>query len=410
LCCGMLDHLAWRWAVSRDTQTAPAARPGSAWTPLTGAAHAIAIEVLLDGPLPRSELARRLDLSAGSLTRLSKPLLDSGLLVETGSAHDAVSGRPTRPLDVDERSHHFVGVKLTADTAHAVLTTLRANVLAAEEALLLDRAPAAVVDTVAGLVRALPGRVDGLALDDVRAVGVSLGGLVGPGGEVRNARYLGWSDIPLGEALERELALPVAVDNDVLSLMRAEQWFGTARRCDHFAVLTIGEGVGYGLVVHDEVVDRPDAGIGLLGHFPLDPGGPLCPQGHAGCADAMLTIGGVTARAAAGLRRPVRYEEVLDLAVDGDPLARRVVDDAARALGRLVAAVGNLTMPKKMVLTGDGVRLAQVGAEALAEGIARDRNPYASRLDVTVQVAGFPEWARGAAVTAIRTFVLGLRR
>jgi predicted NBD/HSP70 family sugar kinase len=389
-------------------------RRPDAWTPLTGAAHTIALEVLLDGPLPRSELARRLDLSAGSLTRLSKPLLDSGLLVETDSGYDAASGRPTRPLDVDERSHHFVGVKLTADTAHAVLTTLRANVLAAEEALLPDRSPDAVVATVAGLVRALPGQVPGLTLDDVRAVGVSLGGLVGADGEVRNAVYLGWTAVPLGELLERELALPVVVDNDVLSLTRAEQWFGTARRCDHFAVITIGEGVGYGLVVHDEVVDRPDAGIGLLGHFPLDPHGPLCPLGHPGCAEAMLTIGGVTARATAALRRPVRYEEVLDLAADGRDrsaeLARRVVDDAARSLGRLVAAVGNLTMPKTVVLTGDGVRLADVGARALAEGIRQDRNAFASPLDVRVQLAGFAEWARGAAVTAIRTFVLGLRR
>jgi predicted NBD/HSP70 family sugar kinase len=381
-----------------------------AWTPLTGAAHAIALEVLLDGPLPRSELARRLDLSAGSLTRLSKPLLDSGLVVETEGGYDAASGRPTRPLDVDERSHHFVGVKLTADTAYAVLTTLRANVLATEEALLPDRSPESVVGTVADLVRALPGRVPGLALGDVRAVGVSLGGLVGAGGEVRNAPYLGWTAVPLGGALERELALPVAVDNDVLSLTRAEQWFGTARRCDHFAVITIGEGVGYGLVVHDEVVDRPDAGIGLVGHYPLDPHGPLCRSGHPGCAEAMLTIGGVTARATAALRRPVGYDEVLDLAVEGDELARRIVDDAARALGTLVAAVGNLTMPKTVVLTGDGVRLADVGARALAEGIRRDRSPYATPLDVKVQLAGFTEWARGAAVTAIRTFVLGLRR
>jgi predicted NBD/HSP70 family sugar kinase len=377
---------------------------------LTGPAHLIALEVLLDGPLPRSELARRLDLSAASLTRLTKPLLDSGLLIETGSAYDATSGRPTRPLDVDERSHHFVGIKLTSDTAYAVLTTLRANVLASQEAALPDRAPRAVVSTVAELVHALVAQVDDVGLGDIRAVGVSLGGLIdGAGDLVVNARYLDWSAVPLGHLIEDELGLPVAVDNDVLSLTRAEQWFGTARRCDHFAVLTIGEGVGYGLVVHDEVVDRPDAGIGLLGHFPLDPHGPLCPSGHAGCADAMLTIAGVTARAAAALRRPLRYDEVLDLAVDGDPIARRVVDDAARALGRLVAAVGNLTMPKILVLAGDGIRLAEVGDVALAEGIHQDRNPYAAPLDVRVQVAGFPEWARGAAVTAIRTFVLGLR-
>jgi predicted NBD/HSP70 family sugar kinase len=79
----------------------------------------------------------------------------------------------------------------------------------------------------------------------------------------------------------------------------------------------------------------------------------------------MLTIDGITARAAAGLRHPVGYDELLDLAVDGDPLARRVVDDSARALGRLVAAIGNLTTPKKIVLTGDGIRLPEVGALAL---------------------------------------------
>lgn len=85
------------------------------------------------------------------------------------------------------------------------------------------------------------------------------------------------------------------------------------------------------------------------------------------------------------------------------------MDDSARALGRLVAAVANLTMPKRVVLAGDGMRLAHVGAAALAEGIARDRNPLASPLELEVQLSGFPEWARGAAVTAIQTFVLGTR-
>jgi predicted NBD/HSP70 family sugar kinase len=371
----------------------PPVRPGVAWTPLTGAAHRIAVAVLLDGPLPRSELARRFDLSPGSLTRLSRPLLDSGLLVETTGAYDATSGRPTRPLDVDESSHHFVGVKLTATTAHAVLTTLRARVVAAEEALLPDTSPAAVAAVVAGLVRTLAASVSDTGVDGVRAVGVSLG----------------WDDVPLGDALEELLGLPVVVDNDLLSLTRAEQWFGAARRCDHFAVLTIGEGVGYGLVVHDEVVDSPDAGVGLLGHFPLEPGGPLCPQGHAGCADSLLTISAVTQRACVGLRRTVRYEDVLDLALAGDPVARRVVDEAARGLGRLVAAVGNLTMPKKIILSGDGIRLAEVGREALVAQVAADRHPLASPLDVDVQQTGFREWARGAAVTAIRTFVLGTR-
>ncbi|NAZ78233.1 ROK family protein, partial [Kineococcus sp. T13] len=226
----------------------------------------------------------------------------------------------------------------------------------------------------------------------------------------RDAAFLGWRDVPLGRLLEHELGLPVVVDNDLLSFARAEQWFGAARGCDHFAVLTIGEGLGYGLVVHGELVDRPDAGVGLVGHVPLLPGGPLCPRGHAGCAEALLTVAAVEARASVALRRPVPYEEVLDLALAGEPLARRVVDDSARALGALVAAIGNFTMPEKVILSGEGVRLAEVGRDALREGIRAHRSEHASELVVDVQLTGFTEWARGAAVTAIRTFVLGHRR
>ncbi len=231
-----------------------------AWTPLTGTAHSIALEVLLDGPLPRSELARRLDLSAGTLTRLSRPLLDSGLLQEIGEAPDPVTGRPTRPMDVDETSHLFVGVKLTATTVHVVLTSLRANVLGTAEAVLPDPSPEAVRETVAGLVRAVVAEHGLAGPGNVRAVGVALGGLVGEGGHVLNASFLGWEDVPLGRDLEAELGLPVVVDNDLLSFTRAEQWFGSARRCGHFAVVTIGEGLGYGLVVRDEVLDRPTRG------------------------------------------------------------------------------------------------------------------------------------------------------
>src|ERR1035438_9977095 len=81
------------------------------WTPLRGASHAIALDVLINGPLSRAELARRQDLSAGSLTRLARPLVDAGLLVEVepGNANarngDTRLGRPQRPLDVRSEEH-----------------------------------------------------------------------------------------------------------------------------------------------------------------------------------------------------------------------------------------------------------------------------------------------------------------
>lgn len=385
------------------------------WSPLEGSSRDVALEVLRRGPLSRSEVSRRVGLSRGSLTRLARPLLESGLLVEVegdGAAGERPAGEKgagekasgPRPLDVAVDQHRFVGVKVTADAVHAVVTDLRARTLRSTEAPLGGTSPEEVVDAVGTVVDRLGGEGTGVP---VAAVGVGVGGLVEGLGHVRSARYLRWEDVDLGALLQQRTRLPVVVDNDVLSLARAEQWFGAARGCDHFAVVTVGEGIGYALVVHDRVVAGPDAGIGLLGHTPLASSGPTCPLGHVGCADALLTVGAVEARASVALRRPVVYAEVLRLAAAGDPAAARVVEDSARALGRLVALVANTTMPQKVVLSGDGVALAEVGRSALDAAVTADRDPRAGTVDVDVQAVGFAEWARGAAVTAIQTFVLG---
>lgn len=378
---------------------------------MSGATHAVALEVLLRGPLSRSELARRLDLSAGSLTRLAKPLLDSGLLVEASTghesraSHESRAGRPTRPLDIVADAHHFIGAKITHEDAHAVLTTLRAEVVASARADLPGRDPASVVAVLRTLAAQLAQRAP-----RITAAGVSLGGRVTGHATVIEAPFLEWDDaVPLGALLSDALGVPTAVDNDLLALTRAEHWFGAARRHDRFAVLTVGAGIGYGLVLHDRVVDSPDAGVGLLGHVPLDPLGPLCPRGHRGCATAMLSMASVRAAASVGLRRDVGYDECLDLAADGDPVARPLVMASGRALGRLIAAVANLTLTTEVVLTGEGVRLAEVAHEAMREGLAYDRDPRAAAVSLDIRPVDFALWARGAAVTAIQAYVLGSR-
>jgi predicted NBD/HSP70 family sugar kinase len=377
--------------------------PTAPWSPQTGARHSVALEILLHGPLSRSELARRLDLSPASLTRLTKPLLDSGLIVEASNHVEPRSGRPTRPLEVVASSHHFVGIKLTGDDAHAVATSLRAEVLARKTVRLPSRHPDAVVALVADLVgtvaRDVP-RVSGL--------GVCLGGLATERGVVAHAPFLDWTEpVPLAAMLERAIGLPTVVGNDVMALTRAEHWFGAARGCRHFALVTVGAGVGCGLVVHDEIVESTDAGLGLVGHHPLDPFGPLCDMGHHGCAAAMLTIGSIEARASVALQRSVSYEECLDLATRGDIAATRVISESGRALGRLIAAVANIALARKIILSGEGMRLAVVARDAVAEGIRLDRHPFAEPLETEVHLTDFDEWARGAAATAIQNFVTG---
>ncbi|MDN4597194.1 ROK family transcriptional regulator [Leifsonia virtsii] len=372
------------------------------WTPDTGASRSVALEVLLNGPLSRSEIARRLDLSPGSLTRLSTPLIETGLLVETGEVAEGRTGRPSRPLDVVAGSRHFIGMKLMADRVQGVATDLRANVIATDTVEFGSREPGAVADAIAELARRLSRDVP-----PVTALGIGLGGRIADNSRVASAAFLEWEDVPLVDMIEQRTGISTVIENDVVAFTEAEHWFGYGRGLDRFAVITLGAGIGYGLVIHDGIVADDDTGIGLIGHWPLDPLGPLCPAGHRGCARSVLTQEAIVQEVGSALGRPVGYDEALTLAEAGEPAARRVVSDAGRGLGRLLAAVANLTMPERIILGGEGVRLVEVAREEIDHGIAADRDPRAKRLDLITTSGDNVEWCRGGAVIAIQTYVLG---
>lgn len=375
----------------------------SPWAPLLPSARRVTLEVLLHGPLARSELADRLGLSTASLTRLTKPLMDAGLLREVDTPNPRGGGRPLQPLDVDPDVQRFIGIKLAGFRAYGVLTNLRADILDRASVEITEHDVEAVVAKIAELVTALddPGR-------PVAAVGIGIGGVVHDFARVQRAVFLHWKDVDLGAAVSRATGRPTVVSNDLDALLEAEHWFGDGRDVDSFAVLTIGAGVGGGLVIHDRLVGGPDSGLGLLGHFPVDPLGPICPEGHRGCVKALLTTDGIRSQAALTLGRSVTYDEVLDLADAGNEVADQVVGRAAHAFGTLIAAVANIAQPERIILTGEGIRLAQVAEARVRAAIAQSRHPEASPIDLRFINDDPTLWARGAAAVAIQRTVLAV--
>jgi predicted NBD/HSP70 family sugar kinase len=370
--------------------------------PLSGASRAIVADLVIHGPRSRAELAERLRLSPGSLTRLTKPLVDVGLLLEL-AAVAAGQGRPSTPLDVVATAWRFVGVKLTGSEAFAVLADLRARVLSAGQARLTSQTPDDVSAVVAGLVDQLSGGSAG----PVR-VGITFGGH-SPDRVTAFAPFLGWREgVPLAEMVTRATGRPCVLDNDVVAFAESQHWFGAVRGRDRFALVTIGAGIGYALVAHNRILRSQEADIGVFGHHIIDRNGPHCPEGHRGCVAAYLTSEALATAASAALRRLVSYEQALDLAAAGDPTARQVVDEAGVALGRLLSSVAALSMTTTIILSGEGARLAVVAADAVQAGIKETRPSWADPLDLDVQEIDFTEWARGAAVVAMQRFVLGV--
>ena len=371
--------------------------------PLTPTERAVAIEVLTNGPVSRSEIARRLGMSGGSLTRLAKPLIDSGLLLEgLTPAASAGQGRPGRPLDIVTDPWHFVGLKITADTVYGVVTTLKSTVVRREDRKLGSAEPDAVADAAHSIVRTFAEDFPHLA-----GIGVGLAGQVRERAVAVDSPYLGWREVPFAELLEQRTGLPVVVENDVAALVEAETWFGAGRGLDRVAVLTIGAGVGYGLVIGGKPVPSSDGYGGTAERWILDPYGPLTPHGERGSAASLLTVPSIEYQVRAATGSTVGYEEILGLAGQGDPAASRVVGEAARGLGVLIAHIANFALPQKILLAGEGVGLMNVAGDTVLETIAAQRNPRADPVPLETKVSDFHDWARGAAVLAIQVLVLG---
>jgi predicted NBD/HSP70 family sugar kinase len=377
----------------------------ASWLPLSPGERSVAIEVLVHGPLSRTELARRLDLSPGSLTRLTKPLIESGLLIEVpeaGVPAGVRQGRPSQPLDVVADSRSFLGFKITEDMVYGVVTTLRSDIVARHDRPLTTRDPARVADVLAEMTAELSRTHPRLA-----GIGIGVGGLVQDRAVVGESPFLLWRDVPLAGLVEERTGLPVVVENDVAALVEAETWFGAGRGLDRFVVLTIGAGIGYGLVLGGKRVPCAEEDRGFGRHWILNPNGPLTPDGERGSAVSLLTTSNIRYQVQVATGRDLTYEEVLALAAAGEPMPARVIDEAARALGTLVAQIANFAMPQKILLAGEGVGLMDVAGKTVEETIRAGRHPLAAPVDLETKVSDFHDWARGAAVLAIQVLVLG---
>jgi predicted NBD/HSP70 family sugar kinase len=362
---------------------------------LPDASKAMAVDILVHGAQSRAQLAKKSGLSAPTLTRLVRPLLEAGVLVESDSVRTPGRGRSSVLLDVIADDYRYVGVKLTSESIYAVLTNLRAEVLASEALPEPSLNVLDVVSSVAGVVA----RMETRAGRQVQGVGVTVGGRVDKGETVADSPFLDWHDVPFRTLLAERVAAPLFLANDVVGLTMAQQWFGYGRTYPDFALLTVGAGVGYGLVINHEVVPTWASPIS---HLPIDPHGPLCPAGHRGCMTAFVTSKAMTGAVSLARGRLTTYDEVLELAEAGDPAAARVVAEAAHAVGRAVAAITSLTGVERIILSGEGVRLVEIAPGSLRAGRREYADGQASTLDPVIRPMDFLEWARGAAVIAIR--------
>ena len=351
----------------------------------------VTLSVLRHGPLSRAELGRLLGLSSASLTRITEPLVRTGLLLE-GTPQPRSPGRPSLPLEIAAGAATFLGVKLTGEAVHGVLTDLKGSVLREASSPLADASPAAVTAAIAELAHGLRGR------RRPRALGVSLAGTVAGDGLVRSTRLLGWGEpVDLAALLRAATELEVVIDNDVNAFAVAEHWFGAGRGCQDFAVLTLGAGVGLGIVAGDELIRGHGGAAGMVGPVLLGGG---VPAARAAGVPALV------AATASRLGRTITAAELPTLAASDADLADRL-DALALAAGQLAGTVSAVLAPTRILVAGEGAVALAGRRDLVAAQLAAMSPDDLPAPELVVAAIGEDAWARGAAALAIRATMLG---
>lgn len=249
----------------------------------------------------------------------------------------------------------------------------------------------------------------------VAGVGVGVPGPVRRGGMVSRCVNLGWERFNPAEELAALLdgQVPVRAGNDANLAALGEYWQGSGQGAGSLVLITLGTGVGGGVIIDGRVVHGAHGLGGEIGHTVISPSEPLrCNCGHHGCLDQMASATGIVrgaqrrlehSGAPSSLRNLPRLtaRAVLDAAKAGDALARQVADECLGCLGRSLSMVSYVLDPDLFILGGGVSQAGDYLLETVKRHYIADATLLEAKADIVLAALGSDAGIYGAAYLAM---------
>jgi glucokinase len=237
--------------------------------------------------------------------------------------------------------------------------------------------------------------------DTVLGVGI---GVPGPVDEKKGIVHFfpnipGWKEVNLKSILEKKLGLPVFLDNDAKLMTLAEHKLGNARDFRNALCLTLGTGVGAGLILNGALFRGSDNAAGEIGHLPINEIGPRCNCGGTACLEAYIGNNKILSQAKTKFRRDISLEELSSLAKKGNLKALEVWAEVAKRLGIALSSAVNLLNLEAVVIGGGVSNAGKVLFDKVKETLKyRAMSVQAKRVKIFRAKLGSEAGLIGAAV------------
>ncbi|WP_448950351.1 ROK family protein [Labrys neptuniae] len=361
----------------------------------------ILTQLRLQGPMSRAALARRLGLTPATITNLVENLTAGSLLIEKPAAREDGArrdvGRPGVDIALNPKGGYFLGAEIGVGVVRFALLDLALGVVDSRTARLIQPIePEAVVAAIAAYAR---------GLKPLRAIGITVPGLVRSDGHVVHLPMLGWKDLNFRALAEKALSAPVLVENNAHAAAFGEIYTQPGLQADTIIYLKLGAGCGGAAIVNGRLI-RGAGGTGNeFGHLRIRPAGPVCSCGRQGCLETFVNM--------AALDRFYRPSEAFDVdslsalpamvaaaASDGDAEAVGAIEELAGHLATGLTSLANIFNPSTIVLGGAMRPVLSACLDRLSQAVCAGIVPGMTRPQLQLSTLGEMECAIGAATIA----------
>lgn len=326
--------------------------------------NSAAVYRLIDqqGPISRIQVADVSQLAPASVTKITRQLLERGLIKEVAQ-QASTGGRRAISLTTEIAPFHSVAIRLGRDYIQFSLFNLGGEELLSESQEFFYTTQDDLVD---GLTAYLRQFIDShqTIINQLIAIGIILPGLVNPeNGVVEYMPNITVDNLALADIIEHNFHVQCFVGNDVRGMALAEHYFGASQDCQDSILVSVHRGTGAGIIVNGQVFLGFNRNVGEIGHIQIDPLGEQCQCGNFGCLETVAANPAILDRikklikqgyeSSLSGKEGLTIQDVCEHANIGDELAKQSLIRVGNQLGKAIAITINLFNPQKIVIAGD---------------------------------------------------------
>ncbi len=376
--------------------------------------RAIVINTILNyGPISRTRISEFTDLGLSTVSNIVADLIKKELIYETGE-EESSGGRRAILLEFNCNDRFVLGIKIGLDGIIVGLVNMKSKIL--DQHFIPSPVKSSEKIVLEVLIKAIRDLINKNHIKAEKIVGCGIGvsGLVNQKeGILVFSKILGWKKIRFKEFLEKEFNFPIFIDKDVNVLTLAEKRFGVGKKINNFICITIGKGVGAGIVIKGDIYHGSCGGAGDFGHIIIDKDGPLCYCGKRGCLETFSSDQFIINKIKEALSNQqdtmikdfikkkkdldsISVDTVLKAAQEGDIISKNIFQEVGENLAMGIVSLISLFDPELIVVGGEGVKAGELIFPTMRK-VIRDNFPFKKEIKIVPLQPGEEGWIIGAA-------------